>query len=447
LNWLLGRVHHLNSLANKLVQHSPSGPSQPLNKQFLRNGDIPEARNAGMMKRRLESEADQPFRMRSEAPDPALDVKLYSSPREGQSTIETPSSMRHQYNYGPSQQQDHGGQRTSSSSRTSIMNPPLVTVSRQLPSPPGRSIPSPTSMSFPSPSSAKYGSTSQTVNLPPPSSLQQSPSSGYLPPIGSARPDAAMQAHSAALQHEVSVQKMALSTLQNEHDKLLAAYLRSQTRASTLEKKQNVSDSELISLSEERSRLQEQILELEKNIEELAKSREECRQAAVQEGKQYVEIVKKASQLEMIAAKEKESWNATKLELEQKIESLRVASEHRDGLGSTGVNTPSTSVSHDAERPLPAFEPLSTLKIETIGAPTSEPALDSLAKQPAEAYKVRVLNDEVERLRRRCNEMEAALHAVKDDSRSMEKLMDALGLARKTMLDRTNKALDLYIEE
>jgi hypothetical protein len=352
--------------------------------------------------------------------------------------------MRHQYNYGPSQQQDNGSQRTPSNPRAPIMNPPLVTIGRQLPSPPGRSISSPTSMSFPSPSSANYGSTSQAVNLPPPSSLQQPPGSGYLPPIGSGRPDAAMQAHSAALQHEVSVQKIALSTLQNEHDKLLAAYLRSQTRASTLEKKQNVSDAELISLSEERSRLQEQILELEKSIEELTKSREECRQAAVQEAKQYVEIVKKASQLEMIAAKEREIWNATKLELEQKIESLRVASEHNDGRVSTGINTPNTSVSHDAERLLPAFEHFTTLKIETIGAPTSEPAVDSSAKQPEVAYEARVLQDEVKRLRRRCDEMEAVLHA---DNRSMEKLMETLGLARKTMIERTNKALELNIEE
>jgi hypothetical protein len=447
LNWLLGRVHHVNSLANNLVQHSSSGPSQSLNKQFLRNGDLPQVRNSEMMKRRLESEADHPYGMRAEAPDPALDVKLYANPRDRQSTIEEHSNMRSQYNYGPSQQQDGPNQRTPTSSRASIMNPPLVTIGRQLPSPPGRSIPSPTSVSFPSPSSANYGSTSQPVNLPPPSSLQQSPINGYLPPIGSTRPDAAMQAHSAALQHEVSVQKIALSTLQTEHDKLLAAYLRSQTRASTLEKKQNVSDSELISLSEEKGRLQEQILELEKNIEELTKSREECRQAAVQEGKQYVEIVKKASQLEMIAAKEKESWNATKLELEQKIESMKLSSDHRDGIGSTGVNTPNTSVSHDAERPLPAFEALNTLKAETISIPTSEPALDPLAKQPEEVYKIRVLNDEVERLRRRCNEMEAALHAVKDDNQSMEKLMEALGLARKTMLDRTNKALELNIEE
>ncbi|EPE37084.1 hypothetical protein GLAREA_09247 [Glarea lozoyensis ATCC 20868] len=447
LNWLLGRVHHVNSLANTLVQHSPSGSVRPLNKQYERNGDLPQAHKSEMMRRRLESETDQPYGLRAEAPDPALDVKLQSNPRDRQSVIGEQSSMKPRYNYGPSQQQDDPNQRTPSSSRTSIMNPPLVTIGRQLPSPPGRSIPSPTSISFPSPSSATYGSTSQPVNLPHPSSLQHSSINGYLPPIGSARPDPAMQAHSAALQHEVSVQKIAISTLQSEHDKLLAAYQRSQMRASTLEKKQNVSDAELISLSEERSRLQEQILELEKSIEELTKSREECRQAAVQEGKQYIEIVKKASQLEMIAAKERESWNATKLELEQKIESLKLTNEHRDGLGSTGVNTPNTSVSHEAERPLPAFEPLSSLKIETMSAPTSEPSLETLAKQPAEAYKVRVLNDEVERLRRRCHEMEAALHAVKDDNRSMEKLMDALGVARKTMLDRTNKALELSIEE
>jgi chromosome segregation ATPase len=113
------------------------------------------------------------------------------------------------------------------------------------------------------------------------------------------------------LQHEVSVQKIALSSLQNEHDKLLSAFSRAQTRINALERKHDVSDTEIITLTEEKLRLQAQVTELERDIEELARSRDEFRQAAVQEGSQYVEIVKKASLLEAIAGEERKVWKRT----------------------------------------------------------------------------------------------------------------------------------------
>ncbi|KAG9228221.1 hypothetical protein BJ875DRAFT_257166 [Amylocarpus encephaloides] len=443
LAWILGRIHHVNGLADKLVQHSPTGAPRNPKSHLLRNGSLSLAHPSDIMKRRLEPEVDHAYGMRNEALDPAMDVKLYGNSRERDSNLEDHATMQTQYTsrYRPAQQLD------GPDSRVSIMNPPLVVTGRQLPSPPGRSIPSPTSISFPSPSASTFGSSSQAVNLPPPSSLQQSPMTGYLPPIGTPRPDPAMQAHSAALQHEVSVQKIALSTLQTEHDKLLAAYLRSQTRASTLEKKQNVSDSELISLAEEKSRLQEQIMSLEKDIEDLTKSKEECRQAAVQEGKQYVEIVKKASQLEMMAAEERKTWNKLKKELEDKVEALKVSSGKKDASGSTGANTPNSSVSHDDVGPSIASDAMNSLKIESIAASTDSPTSGATVKQSADVYRVKALEEEVRRLRRRCIEMEKALHAVRDDSRSTEGLIVALGLAGKSILDRATKALDSSGEE
>jgi hypothetical protein len=75
----------------------------------------------------------------------------------------------------------------------------------------------------------------------------------------------------SALQHEISVQKIAFSSLQGEHDKLLAAYSRSQTRASALEKKHNVSDAEIISLTEEKLRLQAQVVDLGGDVKGLSR--------------------------------------------------------------------------------------------------------------------------------------------------------------------------------
>jgi hypothetical protein len=89
-----------------------------------------------------------------------------------------------------------------------------------------------------------------------------------------------LEAHSAALQHEIAVQKIALSSLQNEHDKLLAAFSRSQTRSSALEKKCFVSDEETITLGEEKLRLQAHVIDLERDVKELSRSRDQFRRAA-----------------------------------------------------------------------------------------------------------------------------------------------------------------------
>ena len=145
---------------------------------------------------------------------------------------------------------------------TNVKKEPRKQSSLELPSPPGRSLPSPTSLNFPSPLTTSYESTSQSVNLPPPSSLQHSSLGNYLPPLSSAHlSDSALHAHCAALQHEVSVQISRPSKASMTNCSL--PFSRSRTRASVLEKKHAVSDSEIISLTEEKLRLQAQVIELE----------------------------------------------------------------------------------------------------------------------------------------------------------------------------------------
>lgn len=321
------------------------------------------------------------------------------------------------------------------------MNPPPA-PNRQLPSPPVRSLPSPTSLNFPSPSAGPYGSVAPPLNLPMPSSLHQSSPGGYLPPIGAAHTADAIQAHSAALQHEVSVQKIALSSLQGEHDKLLAAFSRSQTRASALEKKHAVSDSEIISLSEEKMRLQTQVIELERDVEELSRTRDECRQAAVQEGAQYVEIVKKASQLEELAAEERKTWSRMKAEMEQTIEALRAGADPSDVVLRTATDLPVPYSIDDIDTPASSVEAQSDFKIEPSAdtGPTSHPK-EILLESNEE------LKEEIRRLRSRCAEVEYTLRAVKDDSRKMEGIIEALGLARRSILERADRALESMAEE
>lgn len=136
--------------------------------------------------------------------------------------------------------------------------------------------------------------------------------------MGGAVPSA-VATHTATLQHEVSVKAYALQTLQQEHDKLLAALSRSQTRSRALEEKQVVADNEVNVLSEDRNRLMDRIAELEKEVSEVSEARDEYRNAGVKEGKQYVEIVRMASRLELMAAEERKAMVADLAEKEKQL--------------------------------------------------------------------------------------------------------------------------------
>ena len=180
-------------------------------------------------------------------------------------------------------------------------------------SPPSYGMQSPVSSGFPSTSSAKNPPQTSHPPLSPPHS-----SSFNSEAIGGVVPSA-VATHTAALQHEVSVKSYALQTLQQEHDKLLAALSRSQIRARALEEKQVVADNEVNVLSEDRTRLMDRIAELEKEVSEVSEARDEYRNAGVKEGKQYVEIVRMASRLELMAAEERKMMVAALAEKERQL--------------------------------------------------------------------------------------------------------------------------------
>lgn len=289
--------------------------------------------------------------------------------------------------------------------RLPSMKPP-PTPGRQLPSPPGRSHPSPPSYNMPSPSSAYPQSVVSTSAQPSQPSLSNilhplspTPSSS----LGTST-STAIQAHTAALQHEVSVKKYALQTLQGEHDKLLAALRRSQTRARTLEDKQVASDLEINTLAEERVRLLTQVQELEQSIADTSKSRDEFRQAAVKGGAQYVKIVRMASQLEMMAAEERREWKRKLEENKATIDALR-------------------------ERPAAPRGPDGTAReFETLSSEEASPE-DELRK-------------EVQRLRVRCAEMESALKNIRSESHRFGEAIKALSTAGTRISESVSSVLE-----
>jgi hypothetical protein len=286
--------------------------------------------------------------------------------------------------------------------RLPSMKPP-PTPGRQLPSPPGRSHASPPSYNMPSPSSTYPPSVVSTSAQPPHPSLPNILHPLSPTPSSSLGASTAIQAHTAALQHEVSVKKYALQTLQGEHDKLLAALRRSQTRARTLEEKQVASDLEINTLAEERVRLLTQVQELEQSIADVSKSRDEFRQAAVKGGAQYVKIVRMASQLEMMAGEERREWKRKLEENKATIDALRERAAAPPGPDGTSG------------------------EFETLPSGEAGPE-DELKK-------------EVQRLRVRCAEMETALKNIRTESQRFGEAVVTLGTAGARISDSLSSVL------
>ncbi|TGO45910.1 hypothetical protein BCON_0356g00050 [Botryotinia convoluta] len=417
LHWILTKINKVNELADKFVQQIPPGSSKvPLKKDAVNS--VTPYDPLIIMKRRIEDDHQRTTLNDMGTSDSRMHQRRRMSMAKSLSE-ELPPIRTQSPNYTHLSTDN-------TSWRLSGMNPPSAPA-RQLPSPPGRAFPSPspTSASFSSPS----GSTSYTGLSGGPSQSSNSLTSNHiLPPITNAQSsDSALQVHTAALQHEVSIQKIALSSLQSEHDKLLAAFSRSQSRASALEKKHEVSDIEIFSLTEEKTRLHAQVLELEADVEDLAKSRDTYRQAAVQEGAQYVEIVRMASQLEEKTGEERKNWNKLRLEMEQRIEQLSAGMKiHTEDFGATSLipecvekNAPSSSEYNDEG---------------STGMASTEPTSDGQLR--AKDDQANLLKAEIERLQKRCEEVEAALKAVRQESRSMESIMEALSRAGKDILQK-----------
>lgn len=326
------------------------------------------------------------------------------------------------------------------------MNPPPA-PHRPMPiSPPGHQRLSPTLYNLPSPASnPTYTQKPNPINLPSPHSLSSSTLGNLLhhpiSPSSSIDATAAAHAHTAALQHDVSIRTLALQSLQLEHNNLLAAFSRSQTRAVALEKKHIVSDSEINSLSEERLRLQGQVNELEQTIEEISRSRDEARQSAVQEGAQYVQMIKMAGQLEERGREERKAWEGLKKEMEARIERLVVdAAKVQRQENQSRQQQRENDMLHKGESNTGDI-----IQVENTPPSSAEAAIvittSSSDSNSNTDVLVAELRKEVQSLRDRCMEFEQTLLAVRSESHEIDVVIEALGKAGRRIREGVDKSL------
>lgn len=127
------------------------------------------------------------------------------------------------------------------------------------------------------------------------------------------------------LQHQISVKTLALQTLQKEYDSILRQLNRQRTKYAVLEKKFNVSDGEVDSLTEDKEALQYQVSALEGQVEELQKTRDDARRQLTSSGAQYIKIMEMASKLQAQSTQEKKEWATDKKRLEDRERVLEEA--------------------------------------------------------------------------------------------------------------------------
>ena len=265
--------------------------------------------------------------------------------------------------------------------------------------------------------------------LPSPSSLNFSSTSNVLPPISPSllMAQSPHTAHLQDLQHQISTKSLALQILQREHDKLLAAFQRSQTRCATLDKKFQVSDAEINGLAEERIKLQEKLEFFESQVEELQQSREEAHKQSVANGAQYMQIMAMSSKLQAQGAADLKKWKAERDEWCQEKEELtsKLAVLQRD----QGVRSRQGATTHPG-----AGGTSSTVRntISDDGSSNQVPVRDDTGDVINQSS-LDVLRGEVKRLRGHCQNLETALLDLRMESEHIDDVIQTLGGIGKRM--------------
>lgn len=223
----------------------------------------------------------------------------------------------------------------------------------------------------------------------------------------------AHNAHLQDLQHQISTKTLALQTLQREHDQLLGAFSRSQIRCSTLDKKSQVSDHEINSLTEEKIRLQAQVETLEAQVEDLIKAKDEVHRQTTADAAQWRQIVAMSSQLQAQGAEEakryksdRESWERDRGGLQRRItelESGKLTLVDASRSADSGVSTSSGNI-------------LTSTSLETLRA-------------------------EIVRLRSKCADMEVALQHLRRVIEQMDQVMGEFANIRERINVQTRYGL------
>ncbi|KAH7126805.1 hypothetical protein B0J11DRAFT_286673 [Dendryphion nanum] len=350
---------------------------QWINSRIREQADISTTRSPNQSPFRLDSSPTMrrghPYEREEQSPP----TRHSSSAHHGYSTFTHPNVMPEDNRrniYGTEMPPVTGSPHHSASPSGSSFMPPQSPMHAPQPSRSGM-LPSPSSMSF-----------SAIPNLPPIS-----------PPASSLHPSA-QAAHLQDLQHQISIKTLAFQTLQREYDSLLQKLERQRTKCAALEKKFEVSDVEINSLTDEKEKLQSQVATMEMQVEELHQSRDEARRQLVANGAQYMRIMEMANRLQAQGAEDKRKWETERSDLEQRIRVLEEAMV-------TGTEHPTAIIGDDS-----GINPPHPIRL------AHNPSLSPNSSSSPTMETINVLRAEIGRLRSRTQNLETALRTMKEES-------------------------------
>ena len=384
LEWLLDLLRHNNARLQEVSARQPTQEQEGTSidvyapSQNIQTAEAMKRGQEGLDPPGEESARKPPFSYPAESSRPRLAPAPAPPPLE--------ETWKTQQNVDPSPAGYSPHRTASAASSVYIPSPSPM----QAPS--GRMLPSPTSMNFPAP-----------PNLPLLAAQTPAASSA-----------AAHTAHLQDLQHQVSVKTLALQTLQREYDSLLQKLERQRTRSLALEKKFEVSDVEINTLTDEKEKLQAQVIALEAQVAELTQGRDEARKQLVANGAQYMKIVEMASQLQAQGADDRKKWDREKEELASRIRVLEasVSQTSLPALPREAVEAQSTEESEAME------------EIQ-IGQTTTS-ASSSVSDRAVESLRVEVIN-----LKSRNEALENTLRTLRDESRFMQEAAQGVAGGRR----------------
>lgn len=122
--------------------------------------------------------------------------------------------------------------------------------------------------------------------------------------------------------------------LQNEHSTLVGRLERQRVRSAALERKFEVSDAEIVSLSNENERLEGAVKGLERQLAECVKARDDARKKTSEASSQYLKMIQLAGRLH--GGLEETSWLEERDIMTKRIEELEAQVRKKGKRGLSG---------------------------------------------------------------------------------------------------------------
>lgn len=214
------------------------------------------------------------------------------------------------------------------------------------------------------------------------------------------------------LRQLLDTKTLAFEHLQREYQHLLSAFSRSQSRIACLDQSCSASTAEINDLADGRIRLEAHIEALEAKVRALQRLRDDIHRQSITEGAQHMKIMAMSSKLEAQCASdslkfkaERERWALEKMSFTERIEDLE--NEKQKLLHTIqGVESQEASTQ------------------EALSAATTNTP-DSVDVQTPQL----MLREEVRCLRTKCNDLEAALQGLWQESMDFRQAFSKLGAA------------------